>query len=214
MEQVIGNAKELEDKQKIERDLQTLCESFIKGQGSIYVLGKGNRIQTDEDDEIQDNGPEYVEHVWNDRKVGNGTPSFLNANGGGHRIFPKFQEYAITIAVSSSLLDGVTLSKYQSHDFPPITFKTAANGNIYIVNGHHRIAGWKFIHSELLKQLNEYEAQLKGAFSVASDNDTPEITVARANIDELKERLFTKGGWGAVVLDYGQFNSNIHRIGE
>ncbi|KAF8803067.1 hypothetical protein BYT27DRAFT_7214906 [Phlegmacium glaucopus] len=201
MEDIVEQAKVLEQNQKHEKDLQTLCESFIKGQGTIYVLEVGNKVQTD--DGIQDNDPEYLEHAWNPRTIGkSAVTKFLSSSGGIHRIFPKSQEYAITIAVSPSLLNTNTLATYQSHEFPNINFKVHNNSNIYIFNGHHRIAGWKVVHQQLLSQLHTYEHLLKGGFSVASDNDTPEIIEARTNVGELKEQLFKEGGWGAVVLDY------------
>ncbi|KAF8812896.1 hypothetical protein BYT27DRAFT_7207449 [Phlegmacium glaucopus] len=67
---------------------------------------------------------------------------------------------------------------YQSHEFPNINSKFDNNSNIYI-----------------------------GGFSVASDNDTPEIIEAHTNVGELKEQLFREGGWGALVLDYEQIKA-------
>jgi len=215
MENIVEQAELLKEKQRSEKNLQTLCESFIKGQGSIYVLEDGNKIQTD--DGIQDNGPEYLEHKWNQRTIGKAAIDlFINSNGGSHRIFPKFQEYAITLAVSSSLLDGITLSTYKSCDFPNITFNTNDNNNsnIYIVNGHHRIAAWKSVHQQQISQLQSYENLLKGKYAVASDDETPEIRAARINLGKLKVKLFAEGGWGAVILDFGQFDSNIHKFVE
>ena len=87
---------------------------------------------------------------------------------------PQFQEYAIVIGVSEFLLEGGVLAKYQSHEFPSISFKATGNGEIYIVNGHHRIVAWKSIHQELLNQLHSYEHLLTGESAVASDHDTPE----------------------------------------
>lgn len=49
-------------------------------------------------------------------------------------------------------------------------------------------------------------------YAVPSDSDTPEIKTAHFNIAKLKVKLFAEGGWGAVVLDYGQFNSNIQNL--
>jgi hypothetical protein len=203
MDQILQQSKELEEKQKLEMEMQTLCESFIKGQGSLYVLEDGNKIETDNG--IEDNGPEYVERSWNERTIGKAMiESFLSVGGGGHRIFPKFQEYAITIAVSSSLMNYDTLAKYQSHDFPNITFKSDNNGSVYIINGHHQIAAWKRVHNALLLQQQKYVNIMKGRFAVDSDGDTSEIIEARANLAELKKKLFKEGGWGAVVLDYGE----------
>lgn len=116
--------------------------------------------------------------------------------------------------MSASLLENSILARYQSHDFPAITFKPNNNGNIFIVNGHHRIAAWKSVHQELVDRLHYYERLLKRQFSVASDNDTPEIIEAHNHVDELKERLLKEGGWDAVVLDFGMFNSNIHQFAE
>jgi hypothetical protein len=79
----LQQSKELEEKQNMEMEMQTLCESFIKGRGSIYVLEVGNKIETDNG--IEDNGPEYVEHSWNERTIGKATiESFLIVGGGGH----------------------------------------------------------------------------------------------------------------------------------
>ena len=74
----------------------------------------------------------------------------------GHRIHPKFQEYAITVAASSLLVKDIALAEYQSHNFPPIVFNSKAAGKIYIINGHHRIAAWKQIHQALLEQLRRF----------------------------------------------------------
>ena len=214
MENVNRVAKELEEKQKYEKEMQILCEIFIKGQGSIYVLGECNWIEKDEG--IEENGPKYVEHAWNERTIGKSMiEQFLSSSGGGHQIFPKYQEYAITIAVSSSLLKKEDLAEYQSDEFPNITFNSNEhNGSIYIVNGHHRIAAWKHVHDAFLTQLHKYESILKNRISVASDDDTREIKEAHSYAAELQKKLFSEGGWGAVVLDYGQPKSNIHKIVE
>jgi hypothetical protein len=121
----------------------------------------------------------------------------------------------ILSADSSSLIDNNTLAKYQSHNFPTITFKENNNGNIYIINGHHRIAAWKAVHQEHLDQFKSYEQLLKGGIAVANDNhDTQDIVDACTKVDELREILLEEGGWGAVILDYGMFDSNIQQFGE
>jgi hypothetical protein len=58
-DQILQQSKELEVKQNMEMEMQTLCGSFIKGQRSPYVLEDGNKIETDSG--IEDNGPGYVE---------------------------------------------------------------------------------------------------------------------------------------------------------
>jgi len=213
MEELSERARLSQAQKAEEEDLRKLCESFVKGQGSIYVLEKGNKVKTANG--MQKNGPNYVEHAWNQREVGkSAVANFVNTNEGSHHIYPKFQEYAIVIAVSESLLEGSVLAKYQSHEFPSISFKATGNGEIYIVNGHHRIAAWKSIHQELLNQLHSYERLLTGGLEVASDHDTPEIIEAREKVDALKDELVMQGGWGAIVLDYGRFQSNIHQFDE
>ncbi|KAF8809458.1 hypothetical protein BYT27DRAFT_7254590 [Phlegmacium glaucopus] len=138
-EELTEGVKLLQEKKKAKEELQKLCQSFIKGQGSIYILEAGNKVKTA--DGISENGPNYVEHAWNKRSlIKTAVTSFLNSRGGSHCIYPKFQEYAIVLAVSASLIDNNTLAEYQSHKFPPITFKENNNGNIFIINGHHRIA--------------------------------------------------------------------------
>jgi len=113
------------------------------------------------------------------------------------------QEYAIVIAASSSLLEGVTLADYHSYEFPSITFKAEAVGQICIINGHHRIAAWKQVHQSLLLQLTGLQKLLQD-FKVFSDYDSPEIIEARSNMNKLKQQLYVEGGWGAIVLDYGK----------
>lgn len=213
MEVLTEREKLSQAKRQDEEYLHKLCESFIKGQGTIYVLEQGNKTKTD--DEIISNGPNYVEHAWNPRPMMKANVAlFLNASGGTHHIYPKFQEYAIISAVSASLLPDGMLANYQSHEFPNITFNDSDNGSVYIVNGHHRIAAWKTVNKELLDQLHSYEHILKGGFSVANDHDTTPIVNARDRIREIKEKLFMQGGWGAIVLDYGRFYGNIHQFYE
>jgi hypothetical protein len=213
MDDLIEKGMIQEENKKTEKDLQKLCKSFIKGQGSIYILEDGNRVQTANG--VTENGPSYVEHAWNPRTLSKtGVAQLLKSQGGDHAIYPKVQEYAITIAVSSSLIEDSTLAKYQSHDFPTVTFKENSNGNIYIVNGHHRIAAWKAVHRGLLEKLHENRQILKGDLSVANDHDTPATIAARELVDQLEKKLLIEGGWGAVILDYGMYNSNIQQIGE
>ena len=157
-EVLVEQRKTQQNKQKGEHELQELCESFIKGQGTIYVLDNRNKEKTTKG--IRDNGPEYTEHAWNTRPL-NKTNVAALIEIGVHRIYPKFQEYAINIAASSSLVEGIALAKYQSHDFPPIVFNGEATGAIYIINGHHRIAAWRQVHQALLGQMQSYEKILK-----------------------------------------------------
>ena len=181
--------------------MQELCESFIKGQGTIYVLDNRNKEKTTKG--IRDNGLEYTEHVWNTRPLNKMNVTALIAIG-GHWIYPKFQEYAINIAASSSLVEGIALAKYKSHDFPPIVFNGEATGAIYIINGHHRIAAWRQVHQALLGQMQSYEKILKG-FGGFSDSDPFSVKEAHDNVHDLQEQLYAEGGWGAIVLDYGMF---------
>jgi len=52
----VEQSKTLNTNQKKEEKLQHLCESFIKGQETIYVLGKGNKQGTANG--IVDNDPQ------------------------------------------------------------------------------------------------------------------------------------------------------------
>jgi hypothetical protein len=183
--------------------LQTLCESFIKGQGTVYVLENCNKQKSSNG--IMDNGPEYTEHAWNARPLNKSAVlNLIHTGAGGHRIYPKFQEYAIIIAASSSLVKDIALAEYQSHDFPPVVFNSKAAGKIYIINGHHRIAAWKQIHQALLEQLQSYETMLKG-YGDYSDCDPFVVQEAHEHVETLQQQLYAEGGWGAIILDYGMF---------
>lgn len=130
---------------------------------------------------------------------------------GGTQLYPKFQEHALTFAVSNGLLEGATLSKYQSNQFPPVFLATGVNGEVLIVNGHHRIAVYKEVNASLLGQLSKYKKTLS-EFKVASDNDTADITSARAFAADVEKKLWEGGQWGVIFLDLGVFLSNIQEI--
>ncbi|KAF8814193.1 hypothetical protein BYT27DRAFT_7019123, partial [Phlegmacium glaucopus] len=63
-----------------------------------------------------------------------------------------------------------------------------------------------------LDKVQRYNQLLKGGFSITSDHDTEAIIEARTRVDELKEKLLREGGWGAIILDYGMFDSNIQQF--
>jgi hypothetical protein len=200
------------NRQKHAHEIQNLAESFIKGQGSIYVLGACNKTKTSNG--IVDNGPEYTERVWNSRKLNQSdVNSLVQTTAGGNMMYPKVQEHAIIIAASRLLIKDIALSKYQSHDFPPIVFNGKVAGNVYIVNGHHRIAAWKQLHADLLVQLQEYQNILKGN-GACTESDPVAVEAAHHHVESLEKQLYAEGGWGAIVLDYGMFLSNIHQFDE
>ena len=202
-EVLVEQRRTFHNMQKDEHELQELCESFIKGQGTIYVLENHNKEKTPNG--IMDNGPEYMEHAWNTRPLNkSAVANLIQIGAGGHRIYPKFQEHAIIIAASSLLVNDITLAKYQSHDFPPIVLNGEAAGNIYIINGHHRIAAWRQIHQALLTQLQSYEKMLKD-FGKSSNCDPFAVKEAHDHVEKLQQQLYAEGGWGAIVLDYGMF---------
>ena len=43
---------------------------------------------------------------------------------------------------------------------------------------------------------------------------TPLSIEAHEKVDALKDELVMQGGWGAIVLDYGRSQSNIHQFYE
>ena len=205
-------------KQKHQQELQDLAETFIKGQGTIYVLEACNKMKTSNG--IVDNGPEYIEHMWNSRKTNQSdVNNLVKTAAGGHMMYPKFQEHAIIIAASISLVKDIALSKYKSHDFPQIVFNDKeeeeeedeedeedeeAAGKICIINGHHRIAAWKQLHKDLLAQLHGYEKMLKET-GACIDSDPLKVEEAHNHVKSLRQHLYAEGGWGAIVLDYGMF---------
>ncbi|KAF8954650.1 hypothetical protein BDZ97DRAFT_1765880 [Flammula alnicola] len=194
-------ADKLDQEKKAAEDLRIFAESFIKGQGRLYILESGNKAK--KDNTIIDNGPKYIEHAWNRRPVENVNIQALFASTGGARgIFPLFQQYAIVVAVSSTYLEGLELAKYQSNTFPYIKFNAEVkSGSVHIINGHHRIAAWKEVHEPFLKQLHDIESILKG-LNITSDHDTGDIIEAREQAVKLYEKLYIDGAWGALVLDY------------
>lgn len=154
---------------------------------------------------IKDNGPEYTEHAWNSRKLNqSNVNNLVKTTAGGHMMYPKFQEHAIIISASSSLIKDIALSKYKSHEFPPIVFNEKVAGEIFIINGHHRIAAWKQIHRDLLTQLKGYEKILEEA-GACSNSDPITVEAAHDHVESLEQQLYAEGGWGAIVLDYGMF---------
>lgn len=176
------------------------------GQGSLYILEKKHKVNHEKNG-LQTNGPVFKERVWNSRPLDKAqVAKLLETNGG--RLYPKWQEYAIVIAVSNALVTGAGLADYQSHNFPKFSFNADPTGmaSVYIVNGHHRIEGWILRHQALLNSYTQYQQILTKADSnIAGDHDTSEILDAREKIESLEKTLFDQGCWGAIILDYGQF---------
>jgi len=193
--------KKSDDKNKEAKDIK-FFQSFILGQGSIYVLGNCNKEY--KDGKVINNGPKYLERQWNQRPLNaKAVDKLIEAAGGGRLIYNTFQEHALTIGISGKLLKGVTISAYQSHEFPLLVFANDRNGQVMILNGHHRIQASKKVHAGKLIRLEEYNKSLKG-FEVASDHDTPQIMEARELAEELEYALWKDGLWGAILIDIGE----------
>ena len=205
---IMEEAEKTQSVLKEDEEIKSLAHSFIVGQGSVYVLEKQNKIMSNGTAVF--NGPVYKERSWNTRILNkSAVQELVNTNGG--LLFPKSQEFAVIIAASKSLLDGIELEPYESHIFPDITFKDSADGEIHVVNGHHRMEALISKNKSLLTLQNKYLRTLE-LFKIPSDNDTQEIIIAREKLAELQEALCKKGGWGAIVLNYGMFNAILINI--
>ena len=75
-----------------------------------------------------------------------------DGSGDGWRVARGHYSNTIIVAASSLLIKDIALSNYQSHDFPSIVFNGKVAGEVYIINGHHRIAAWKQVHKDLILQ--------------------------------------------------------------
>jgi len=184
-------------------------ETFIIGQGSIYVLGTHNK--ENKNGKIVNNGPKYLERQWNPRALNTkAVQQLISSTGDGLLLYNQFQEHALTMGVSGKLMHGVDCAAYQSNDFPPLAFATDPKGELSILNGHHRIEADKKIHAAELDQLAEYQKVLKG-FEIASDNDTSEIIEAREKATALKLQLWKGGLWATILVDTGELISIIQQ---
>lgn len=184
-------------------------QSFILGQGSIYVLGSCNKEK--KEGQIVNNGPNYQERQWNPRPLNTkAVQHLLDSTGGGRMIYSHFQEHALTMGVSGKLMDGVQLASYQSNEFPRLVFAADPNGQLLVLNGHHRIDASKKMHGLELQQLSEYKKGLKG-FEVTSDNDTPSIIEAREKATELELQLWNDGQWATILIDTGEMITIIQQ---
>lgn len=191
-----------EKREKVAKDIE-LFESFVIGQGKLHILMGHHCIRNPNG--IEQNGPVFIPHSWNMRATSaEKVKEFIDSQGGPHRIFPLNQEYAITIAVTRSLIDNVELGKYRGIEFPDFRFNNA-NGEIHIVNGHHRIAAWKEINKLLLDNLSKVKKVLGPGLQVASDQDTNPIVKARDQLLDITNEIFTSDGWGAIILDFGKY---------
>jgi hypothetical protein len=176
---------------------------FIIGQGSLYVLEDRNKVKTD--NKIVTNGPEYIKRLWNTREIQpNAVKELLDNTAGGTLIYSEFQQYALTIAITKSLLNGTTLAEHESGKFPRVVLANDTDGDVLIVNGHHRIEADKKVHENLLHRLTGYKKNLHG-YEVPGDYDNNILTQSREQVAELEEALWELGQWGAVFLDKGRF---------
>ena len=194
-----------EQVQKVE-DIE-FFNSFIKGQGSLYILKNCNKEK--KDGKIINNGPIYTEHQWNPRPLNpTAIQHLMSATDGGNLIFSQFQQHALTVGVTMDLLEGVTLAKYQSNKFPSVVLANDTDGKLLIINGHHRIAMDKKVHANLLEQYAKYKKTLVG-FEVTSDYDTSATIEAREMVAKIELTLWEVGQWGVVFVDKGGLLFNI-----
>jgi len=200
-------ADEAEDKQVQKAEDIKFFHSFIKGQGSLYVLGNCNKEK--KEGQIVNNGPKYMERLWNPRPLKlDAINKLIAATADGDLISPHFQQHALIVGVTKGLVDSTALAQYQSNQFPRIVLANDTNGELLIINGHHRIAAYKKVHAMLLEQHTKYEQTL-GTFKVASDFDNSEIIEARERKTQIELKLWEVGCWGVVVIDKGGSLCNI-----
>ena len=208
MQMVESAKKDHEEKHATLEDIK-FFNSFVLGQGSLYVLEDGNKAKIN--DELVDNGPKYQKRLWNTRKLdANAVKELLKTTADGATIYPEFQEFALTIAITKSLLDETTLAAHESGQFPRIVLANNKDGEILIVNGHHRIEAYQTVHEKLLTRLAAYRKNLRD-LEVASDRDNNYTTQARSVCTDVEETLWKQGQWGAVFLDKGIFLCNIQK---
>lgn len=203
-EYAIDQAEKMQEISDKDNKLRETAESFIFGQAKLYVVEKRNK--TLKNNELVHNGPVFKERTWNSRPLNAAAVQELSQINGG-RLYPTLQEFAIVIAVSESLLQGIEVAPYNSHEFPAITFKENVPGEIHIINGHHRIEALITNQKYLLTQAMSYRASSMGKlFKTGSDADTPAILEARDKLAIVERKLFEVGAWGAIILNYGKCN--------